>query len=144
MTTFMRVVLGINIALVALIDLSGYIFHVGPTGPAGAAEPIVSRQYAAVALGYAVVLLFVVMRRFQREPIWLLVPAMFLIPLWVDALYELFAGTGQISDYLPPAIIRPLLVASYVAGYLTLRRTTRDEGLSANPGREPAGAAATR
>lgn len=144
MTTFMRVVLGINIALVALIDLGGYIFHVGPTGPAGAAEPIVSRQYAAVALGYAVVLLFIVMPRFQREPIWLLVPAISLIPLWIDALYELLAGTGQISDYLPPTIIRAVLVASYVAGYLTLRRMTRGEGLPANSGREPAGAAATR
>ena len=144
MTTFMRIVLGINIALVALIDLGGYVFHVGPTGPAGAAEPIVSRQYAAVALGYAVVLLFIVMPRFQREPIWLLVPAMFLIPLWIDALYELFAGTGQISDYLPPAIVRPLLVAAYVAGYVTLRRATRDEGEPATPGHDPARATAPR
>jgi len=144
MTRFMRVVLGINIALVALIDLLGYVFHVGPAGPAAAAEPVVSRQYAAVALGYAVVLLFVVMRRFQREPIWLLVPAMFLIPLWVDALYELFAGTGQTSDYLPPVIVRALLVASYVAGYITLRRTTRHEGVPATLGRDPAGATAIR
>jgi len=144
MTTFMRVVLGINIALVALIDLLGYVFHVGPVGPAAAAEPIVSRQYAAVALGYAVVLLFVVMRRFQREPIWLLIPAIFLVPLWVDAVYELLAGTGQIADYLPPVIIRAILVASYVAGYFTLRRRTQHEGVPATPGHDPARATAPR
>ncbi len=144
MTTFMRVVLGINIVLVGLIDLLGYIFHVGPVGPAAAAEPVISRQYAAVALGYAVVLLFVVMRRFPREPSWLLVPAIFLTALWVDALYELFARTGQLSDYLPPAIIRPILVASYIAGYLALRRTTRHEAVPAAPGRDPAGATAIR
>jgi len=125
MRRFMQVVLGINIALAALLDgIGGHILHVGPDGRAAAAEPIVSRQYAAVAIAFAVVLLFIVLRRFQSDPVWLLVPAAFLSALWLDAVYELSAGTGPspISDYLPPTIIRAILVACYVAGYLVLTR----------------------
>ena len=124
MKRFMQIVLGVNVALVAVIDLIGYTFHVGPVGRVAAAEPIVSRQYAAVALGYAVVLLFVVWRRFQRDPTWLLVPAITLAALWLDAVYELAAGTGPVSENLPPTIIRLILVACYVTGYVTLRRRT--------------------
>jgi MFS superfamily sulfate permease-like transporter len=136
----MQVILGINVALVAVIDLIGYTFHVGPVGRVAAAEPIVSRQYAAVALGYAVVLLFMVWPRFQREPGWLLVPATFLAALWLDAVYELAAGTGPVSEDLPPTIIRLILVACYIAGYITLRRRT-PEGLAKTAN---AGAAATK
>jgi hypothetical protein len=134
MTRFMQVVLFINIALAALLDgIGGHILHVGPDGRIGALEPIVSRQYAAVSLAFAVVLLFIVLRRFQSDPAWLLVPAAFLSALWLDAVYELAAGTGPspISDYLPPIIIRTFLVACYVAGYVTLRRAARERGFSA-------------
>ena len=122
MRRFMQVVLGINIALVGVVDLIGYIFHLGPVARVAAAEPILARQYAAVALAYAVVLLFFVWPRFQRDPVWLLFPATFLIALWLDAVYELAAGTGLVSENLPPTIVRAILVACYVAGYLVLTR----------------------
>lgn len=126
MKRFMQVVLGINIAIVAAFDVIGIPFHVGPNAGLAAAEPIAMRLYAAVALGYAVVLLFIVWRRFERDPVWLLVPAIFLAALWLDAVYELTAGTGPVSENLPPAIIRLILVACYVTGYVTLRRRTQE------------------
>lgn len=124
MTRFMQVVLGINIALAVVVDVIGITFHVGPNARIAAAEPIAARWYAAVALGYSVVLLFVVWRRFERDPAWLLVPAIFLFALWLDAVYELAARTGPLSENIPPAIIRLILVACYVVGYVTLRRRT--------------------
>jgi MFS superfamily sulfate permease-like transporter len=126
MNRFMQVVLGINIAIAAAFDVIGIPFHVGPSARLAAAEPIATRWYAAVALGYVVVLLFLVWRRFEREPDWLLVPAIFLFALWLDAVYELTAGTGPVSENLPPTIIRLILVACYVTGYVTLRRRNRD------------------
>jgi hypothetical protein len=126
MKRFMQVILGINIAIVAAFDVIGIPFHVGPNARLAAAEPIAMRLYAAVALGYAVVLLFVVWRRFERDPVWLLVPAILLFALWLDAVYELTAGTGPVSENLPPAIIRVILVACYVTGYVTLRRRTAE------------------
>jgi hypothetical protein len=123
MRRFMQVVLGINIALAALVDgIGGKLLHVGPDGRVAAAEPIVSRQYAALSIAFAVVLLFIVLRRFQSDPVWLLVPAAFASALWLDAVYELAAGTGPVSENLPPTIIRAILVACYVAGYLVLTR----------------------
>ncbi len=127
MRRFIQVVLAINIAIVAFVDLIGYVFHVGPVGRVAAAEPILARQYAAVALGYAVVILVFVLPRFQRDPAWLLVPAIFLAALWVDAVYELSAGTGLVSENLPPTILRALFVACYVTGYLVLSRTTLEK-----------------
>jgi MFS superfamily sulfate permease-like transporter len=126
MKRFMQVVLGINIAIAAAFDVIGIPFHVGPNARLAAAEPIATRWYAAVALGYVIVLLFLVWRRFEREPDWLLVPAIFLFALWLDAVYELTAGTGPVSENLPPAIIRVILVACYVIGYVTLRRRTAE------------------
>lgn len=123
MRRFMQVVLGINIALAALLDgIGGKLLHVGPVGRVAAAEPIVSRESAAVAIAFAVVLLFFVWPRFQRDPVWLLVPAAFVSALWLVAVYELAAGTGPVSQNLPPTIIRAILVACYVAGYLVLTR----------------------
>jgi len=122
MKRFMQVVLGVNVAIAAAFDVIGIPFHVGPNGRLAAAEPIATRWYAAVALGYVVVLLFVVWRRFERDPDWLLVPAIFLSALWLDAVYELTAGTGPVSENLPPAIIRLIFVACYVIGYVALRR----------------------
>jgi len=126
MKRFMQVILGINVALVAVVDLLGYTFHVGPVGRVAAAEPIVSRQYAAVALGYAVILVFVVWQRFARDPAWLLVPAIILSALWLDAVYELAAGALPVSEALPPTIIRLVLVACFVSGYVLLRRRGQD------------------
>ena len=134
MRRFVQFVLGINIAIVALVEEIGTIFHVGPNARLIAAEPIFSRQYAAIALGYAIILAFLIWPRFQREPVWLLVPATILTALWLDAIYELSAGTALVSENLPPTIIRPILVACYVAGYVTLRRATRDQGVIAAEG----------
>ena len=123
MRRFMQVVLIINIALAALLDgIGGKLLHVGPVGRVAAAEPIVSRESAAVAIAFAVVLLFFVWPRFQRDPVWLLGPAAFVSALWLDAVYELATGTGPVSANLPPTIIRAILVACYVAGYLVLTR----------------------
>ncbi len=122
MKRFVQVILAINVALVGVVDLIGYTVHSGPVGRVAALEPIVSRQYAAVALGYAIVLAFLVWPRFQREPVWLLVPAIILSALWLDAIYELAASTQLVGESLPPAIIRLLLVTGYVAGYVVLRR----------------------
>lgn len=122
MRWFIQVVIAVNIALVAFVDEVGTIFHVGPNARLIAAEPIFSRQYAAAALGYAIVLAFVVWPRFQREPIWLLLPTITLAALWLDAVYELAAGTALVSENLPPMIIRALFVASYASGYFVLRR----------------------
>jgi hypothetical protein len=139
MKLFMQVVLGINVLIAAAFDVIGIPFHVGPNARLAAAEPIATRWYAAVALGYVLILLFVVWRRFERDPAWLMVPAIFLFALWLDAVYELSAGTGPVSENLPPAIIRLILVACYVAGYVTLRRRMPDRlAKTAN-----AGAAAT-
>jgi hypothetical protein len=122
MKRFMQVILVINVALVAVIDLVGYTLHFGPVGRVAAAEPIVSRQYAAVALGYAVVLVFLVWPRFARDPVWLLVPGIILSALWLDAVYELAAGALPVSEALPPTVIRLVLVACFVSGYVVLRR----------------------
>ncbi len=128
MKRFVQVVLAVNIAIVAVVDeIGGLLFHFGPTARIFAAEPIMARQYAAVALGYAIVLAVLVWPRFQREPGWLIVPATLLAALWLDAVYELAAGTGPVSEDLPPAIIRLLFVACYVTGYLVLRQRTRDQ-----------------
>lgn len=134
MKRFMQVVLGINIAIVAVVDVIGTIFHVGPNARLIVAEPIFARQYAAATLGYAVILAFLIWPRFQREPVWLLVPIATLAALWLDAVYELSAGTALISENLPPTIIRALLVACYVTGYVALNRARRDERTgAANP-----------
>jgi hypothetical protein len=131
MKRFVQVVLAINIAIVALVDEIGTVFHVGPNARLIAAEPIFSRQYAAVALGYAVVLAFLIWPRFQREPVWLLVPATILTALWLDAVFELSAGTALVSENLPPTILRALFVACYVAGFLVLSRRAREQRIPA-------------
>lgn len=122
MKRFVQVILALNIAIVTLVDGIGLVFHVGPNARIFAAEPIMGRQYASVAIAYAIVLALIVWPRFQREPVWLFVPAAFLSVLWLDAVYELAAATGPVSEDLPPAIIRILFVASYVTGYAILRR----------------------
>jgi hypothetical protein len=126
MRRFMRVVLSINMALAVFIGFTGYVLHVGPEGRTGGAEPILGHALAAVYLGF-VATLFLALRHFEREPAWLLIPVFFQFPLWIDALYELSAGTGHV----PPAIIRPVLVACYVAGYVVLRRSAPDRGARA-------------
>jgi hypothetical protein len=121
MKRLMQVILGINIALAAFIGFTGYVLHVGPEGGIGGSEPILAHALAAVYLGF-VITLGMALWRFEREPVWLLVPVFFQLPLWIDALYELSAGGTDV----PPAIIRPIFCALYVAGYATLRRRTRD------------------
>lgn len=135
MKWFIRIVLSINLVLVLFIDLIGYTQHVGPVGRVAALEPILSRQYAAVALGYSVIVAFIVFRRCEREPVWLLVPAIILSGLWLDAVYELAVGSGPVSENLPPAVIRALFVASYLAGYFVLRRPSARQAISASPAR---------
>jgi len=122
MRRFMQVVLSINMALAAFIGFTGYVLHVGPEGGIGGLEPILAHALAAIYLGF-IATLFVALRRFHHDPAWLLVPAMIQFPLWVDALYELAAGGNDV----PPAIIRAVLVACYVAGYLVLRGTAREQ-----------------
>jgi len=124
MRRFVQVVLALNIAIVAVVDGIGLVSHVGPNARIYAAEPIMGRQYVSVAIAYAIVLALIVWPRFQREPVWLLVPATFLSVLWLDAIYELAAATGPVSEDLPPAIIRILFVGSYLTGYAVLRRRT--------------------
>jgi hypothetical protein len=127
MKRFIQVVLGINIAIVAVVDEIGTIFKVGPNARLIAAQPNFARAYAAVALGYAVILAFIIWPRFQREPVWLLVPATILTALWLDAVYELSAGTALVSENLPPTILRALFVACYVTGYFVLSRRTQEQ-----------------
>jgi hypothetical protein len=115
----MQVVLWFNIALSSVIGFTGYVLNVGPAGITPA-EPIHQHELAAIYLGY-VVLSLLVLRQFDRDPTWLLAPAVFLVPLWIDAIYELSAGTGPV----PPVILRPLLTACYVAGYVALRRSAQ-------------------
>ncbi len=122
MRRFMQVVLWFNIVLSAVIGFTGYVLNVGPAA-VSPPEPIHQHELAAIYLGY-VVLCFLVLRQFKREPGWLLAPVVFLLPLWVDALYELSAGTGPV----PPVILRPILVACYVAGYVALRRAAEHQG----------------
>jgi hypothetical protein len=119
MRRFIQVVLWFNIALSSVIGFTGYVLNVGPAG-ISPAEPIHQHELAAIYLGY-VVLCFLVLRQFDRNPVWLLAPVVFLVPLWIDAIYELSAGTGPV----PPVILRPLLTACYVAGYLALRRSAQ-------------------
>ncbi len=117
MRRFMQVVLWFNIAVSSVIGFTGYVLNVGPAG-ISPGEPIHQHELAAIYLGY-VVLCFLVLRQFDREPAWLLAPVVFLLPLWVDAIYELSVGTGPV----PPVILRPLLAACYVAGYVALSRS---------------------
>jgi hypothetical protein len=119
MQRFVQIVLWFNIAVSSVVGFTGYILNVGPAG-INPAEPIHQHELAAVYLGY-IVLLFLVLRRFAHEPAWLLAPVGFLLPLFVDGIYELSAGTGPV----PPVILRPLLVACYVAGYLVLSRSAQ-------------------
>src|SRR5713226_7814246 len=83
MRRFMQVVLSINMALAAFIGFTGYVLHVGPEGGTGGAEPILGHALAAVYLGF-VATLFLALRRFEREPAWLLIPVFFQFPLWID------------------------------------------------------------
>jgi len=126
MRRFIQVVLGINLAIVALVDVIGLALHIGPDGRLAAAEPIATREFAAVALGYAVVILAFVLPRFRRDPAWLLVPAIFLAALWLQAVYELAAGTRLVSESLPPTVLRALFVICYVSGYFVLSRRLQD------------------
>jgi hypothetical protein len=119
MRRFMQVALWFNIALSSVIGFTGYVLNVGPAG-ISPAEPIHQHELAAIYLGY-VVLCFLVLRQFDRDPVWLLAPVVFLVPLWIDSIYELSAGTGPV----PPVILRPLLTACYVAGYVVLRRSAQ-------------------
>jgi len=124
----MQVALWFNIALSSFIGFTGYVLNVGPAG-ISPAEPIHQHELAAIYLGY-VVLCFVVLRQFERDPVWLLAPVVFLLPLWADAIYELSAGTGPV----PPVVLRPLFSACYVAGYVALSRTRQHErGLATKP-----------
>src|SRR5712692_4944230 len=121
MKRFMQVILNMNIALATFIGFTGYVLHVGPEGGIGGAEPVLAHALAAVYLGF-VIILGVALQRFEREPVWLLIPVFFQLPLWIDALYELSAGGTDV----PPAIIRPIFCALYVAGYVTLTRRTQE------------------
>jgi hypothetical protein len=143
MRRFVQVVLALNIAIVAVVDAIGLVFHVGPNARIFAAEPIMGRQYVSVAIAYAIVLALIVWPRFQREPVWLLVPTTFLSVLWLDAIYELAAATGPVSEDLPPAIIRILFVASYLTGYAVLRRRTGKHVAATADATGRSGAAAT-
>lgn len=118
MRRFVQVVIVVNIAIALVIALPGYLFHVGPNGSVSATEPILARELAALYVGYIAILL-VILRRFRREPAWLLVPALLIFPQWLATLYEVSVGT---AGEIPPAIIRPLLVACYVASYLVLTK----------------------
>jgi hypothetical protein len=143
MKRFMQVILGINIAILVVVDEIGPLFQIGPNARIAAAEPIMFRQYAAVALAYAIVLLFFVWPRFVREPVWLLFPAIVLIALWFDAVYELAASSDPVSENLPPAVIRAILVACYLFGYFRLRSRARDLGQITTNAAGRAGARAT-
>jgi hypothetical protein len=125
MTRFMQVVLVVNMALAAVSGFAGYLLHVSsvqPEGVVAGAEPILGHALAAIYLGF-IVMLVVALLRFERDPIWLLVPAFFVLPLWIDALYELSVlGTGGIG----PAVVRPILVACYITGYVVLSRRAKD------------------
>ncbi len=141
MKRFMQVVIVVNMALAAVSGFVGYLLHVSSVQPEGViagAEPILGHALAAIYLGF-IATLVVALLRFQRDPIWLLIPAFFVFPLWIDALYELsVVGTSGIG----PAVVRPILVACYITGYLVLRRRTRHQATTANAtGRS--GAAAT-
>jgi hypothetical protein len=142
MKRFMQLVLVVNVALAAVSGFAGYLLHVSsiqPEGVEAGAEPILGHALAAIYLGFMVTLV-VALLRFQRDPIWLLVPAFFVFPLWIDALYELsVVGTSGIG----PAVVRPILVACYIVGYLVLRRRTRDHPATTATATGRSGAAAT-
>jgi len=61
--------------------------------PIAAAEPIRSRQTAAFFIGFALVLLLLVVRRFKSEPRWLLVPI-------------IVTGADQLIGHLPDTVAR--------------------------------------
>jgi len=93
-----------------------------------AAEPARSRQTAAFFIATALVLLVLVVRRFEREPQWLLVPIIFatvdgVITHVVDAAAQL--GVLQIVyDPLPlPLILDLITLPIYVLAYRELTGT---------------------
>lgn len=120
MKKFIQIVLWVNLAITAVVGVTGYVLHVGPAGGIPATEPIVGHEVFAYQVGVILTLL-IILRRFQRDPVWLLVPVVFLVPLWIDAVYELSVGTYPI----PPVILRPIFVTCYLVGFARLRSAAR-------------------
>jgi hypothetical protein len=128
MRRFVKAVLVINIAIVLVIGFTGFILHTGPAGDVPANEPILARELFAIYLGYAA-MCGVVLVSFERDPRWLLLPPLFLVPLWIDGLYEVIKE-GSIAG-IPPSVIRPILIAAYLAAFV--RMAPRDRDLVARP-----------
>jgi hypothetical protein len=118
-----KVVLYVQIAFLAF----GTIVFLAQLDALSAAEPARSRQTAAFFIATALVLLLLVVRRFEGEPQWLLVPIIFstvdgLVTHAVDAAAQI-GVVHTAYDPLPlPLILDLIIVPIYVVAYRELTR----------------------
>jgi hypothetical protein len=129
---FAKAVLYVNAALTAAIGFTGFLLHVGPNGGVPATEPILARELFAIYVGYTVMLI-VILALFEQDRRWLMLPVLFLVPLWLDSLYEVIVAHA-VAYNLPPSIIRPILIAGYVVAYTKLGPAHRGAPASVSPG----------
>ena len=127
MRRFIQVVILVNIAVVVVTTALEYVHD-----SSGASPLFNSALQDLVALSAAfVIAALVALVRFQTDPMWLLVPASFLIPLTLTGFYQAFAADGS----FPRAVVRALLMAAYLVGYFVLR--SAESGPSMRSARVP-------
>src|SRR3989442_3396801 len=103
----------------------GAVLFLSQQDPLAAAEPARSRQTAGFFLGFALVLLLLVVRRFKSEPQWLLVP---IVVTTVDGVIthvvDLAAQLGVLKipyDPFPlPLVLDLIVVPIYILAYREL------------------------
>lgn len=115
MRRFIQGLILVNIAIVAITTFAEYT-HDSAQAPAGSPFATALLDLVAISIAYVVVSLLV-FARFDEEPLWLLVPVAFLIPLSLAAIYQALNVGGPVA----PGVGRLLLVAGYLAGYFVLR-----------------------
>ena len=127
MTRLATIALYVQMAVLTL----GAILFLTQQDPTAAAEPIRSRQTAAFFIGFALVLLLLVVRRFKSEPQWLLVPIVFSTAnVVISHLPNVAARFGALTipyDQAPPlpvlAIGDLILIGIYALAYRELSGT---------------------
>ncbi len=127
MTRLATIALYFQMAVLTL----GAIAFLTQQDPIATAEPIRSRQTAAFFIGFGLVLLLLVGRRFKREPQWLLVPIVVATAdTVIGHLPDIAARFGALNIPYDPSPAVPvlsigglILIGIYVLAYRELSRT---------------------
>ncbi len=127
MTKLATIALYVQMAVLSL----GAVAFLTQQDPIAAIEPIRSRQTAAFFIGFALVLLLLVVRRFKSEPQWLLVPIVVTtVDQIIGHLPDTLARFGALAIPYDPTPAAPVLLIGalillgiYVAAYRSLSGT---------------------